>query len=177
MAFKTLYAAEDFDDLDEFFDCGSVDFFVVWRRFAKLQDSESSKKNNQKQWWWFLQYQDVSWCTVWTMKSSKLQDFSKAPMVIFPAPGCFPVYRLTSESSKENQSRAVMVIFPVLGCFPVYRLTVSQARKINQKSLLPLPIKICKRSKTKEQVWCELTLSLLDTYKWDILRNNSIGKQ
>ena len=115
MAFKTLYAAEDFDDLDEFFDCGSVDFFVVWRRFAKLQDSESSKKNNQKQWWWFLQYQDVSWCTVWTMKSSKLQDFSKAPMVLFPAPGCFPVYRLTSESNKENQSREVMVIFPVLG--------------------------------------------------------------
>ena len=164
MAFKTLYATEDFDDLDEFFDCGSVDFFVVWRRFAK-------------QWWWFLQYQGVSWCTVWTMKSSKLQDFSKAPMVIFPAPGCFPVYRLTSESSKENQSRAVMVIFPVLGCFPVYRLTVSQARKINQKSLLPLHIKICKRSKTKERVWCDLTLSLFDTYKGDVLRNNSIGKQ
>ena len=47
IVYNTL--AEDFDDLDEFFDCGSVDFFVVWRRFAKLQDSESSKKNNQKQ--------------------------------------------------------------------------------------------------------------------------------
>ena len=62
-------SAEDFDDLDEFFDCESVDFFVVWCRFAKLQDS----------------------------------------------------------------SKARMVIIPVQGCFPVYRLTVSQARKPNQK--------------------------------------------
>ena len=77
----------------------------------------------------------------------------------------------------QQNNLTLMVIFPVLGCFPVYRLTVSQARKINQKYLLPLHIKICKRSKIKEQVWCELTLSLLDTYKWDILRNNSIGKQ
>ena len=35
-------SAEDFDDLDEFFDCESVDFSVVWRSFAKLQDSYKS---------------------------------------------------------------------------------------------------------------------------------------
>ena len=68
MAFKTLYAAEDFDDLDEFFDCESVDFFVVWRHFAKLQ------------------------------------DFSKALMVIIPVQGWFPVYRLAvSQARKTNQ--------------------------------------------------------------------------
>ena len=45
MAFKTLYAAEDFDDLDEFFDCGSVDFFVVWRRFAKYKTLSQEKQS------------------------------------------------------------------------------------------------------------------------------------
>ena len=48
MAFKRCtrivynMSAEDFDDPDEFFDCESVDFLVVWRRFAKLQDSYKS---------------------------------------------------------------------------------------------------------------------------------------
>ena len=36
IVYKT--SAEDFDDLDEFFDYESVDFFVVLRHFAKLQD-------------------------------------------------------------------------------------------------------------------------------------------
>ena len=33
----------------------------------------------------------------------------------------------------QDFSKALMVIIPVQGCFPVYRLTVSQARKTNQK--------------------------------------------
>jgi len=37
----------------------------------------------------------------------KLQDFSKTLMVIFPVLGCFPMYRLTVKSSKENQSKVL----------------------------------------------------------------------
>ena len=83
MAFKTLYAAEDFDDLDEFFDCVSVDLFVVWRRFTKTSrpfqstdgdysstrvfpgvpfDSESSKENQSKA---MVVIFPVLGCTVW----------------------------------------------------------------------------------------------------------------
>ena len=43
MAFKRCMrivystSAEDFDDLDEFIDCESVDFFIVWRHFANYK--------------------------------------------------------------------------------------------------------------------------------------------
>ena len=82
----------------------------------------------------------------------------------------------------QQNNLTLMVIFPVLGCFPVYRLTVSQARKTNKKSLLFLYIKMLEwiYPETFVNKWtdgCKLTWSLLDTYIWHILRNNSIGKQ
>ena len=91
-----------------------------------------ARKTNQKHWWWFLQYQNVSKVYLLTSGVKQTTKLFRSPMVIFPVPGCFPVYRLTSESSKENQSKAMMVISAVLGCFPMYRLTVSQAKKTNQ---------------------------------------------
>jgi len=30
-------STEDFDDWDELIDCDSVDFFIVWRRFANYK--------------------------------------------------------------------------------------------------------------------------------------------
>ena len=95
--------------------------------------------------------------------SQKLQDFSKALMVIIPVQGCFPVYRLTvSQARKTNQQhwwwflqyqnvskvylltsgvkqttklfRSPMVIFPVpQGVSRCTVWQVNQARKTNQK--------------------------------------------
>ena len=67
----------------------------------------------------------------------------------------------------------------------MYRLTVSQATKANQKSflikMLETFVKLEKQfQKTFVNKWTsrrELTWSLLDTYIWHILRNNSFGKQ
>ena len=129
-----------------------------------------ARKTNQKHWWWFLQYQNVSKVYLLTSGVKQTTKLFRSTMVIFPVPGCFPVYRLTSESSKENQSKAMMVISAVLGCFPMYRLTVSQAKKTNQKSRFSPHIQMWKRSKKQKNGYGH-------TYNWDILRNKSIGKQ
>ena len=82
-----------------------------------------------------------------------------------------PLCKSTLPPKLMQQNKLIlMVIFPVLGCFPVYHLTVSQARKTNQKSLL---IKMLETFVNKGTDGCELTWSLLDTYIWHILRNNS----
>ena len=50
-----------------------------------------------------------------------------------------PLYKFnTSPKLMQQYNLTLIVIFPVPGCFPVYRLTMSQARKTNQKSLLLL---------------------------------------
>ena len=59
---------------------------------------------------WWLGWADWLWfCGLLHCLASfrKLQDFSKTLMVIFPVLGCFPMYRLTVKSSKENQSKVL----------------------------------------------------------------------
>ena len=98
--------------------------------------------------------------------SQKLQNFSKALMVIIPVQECFPVYRLTvSQARKTNQMhwwwflqyqnvskvylltsgvkqttklfRSPMVIFPVpQGVSRCTVWQVNQARKTNQKAMM-----------------------------------------
>ena len=128
MAFKTLYAAEDFDDPDEFFDCGYVDFLVVWRRFAKLQDSYKSlmvifpvlgwfpmyRLNNEvKQTTRLFQSNDGDFSSTRVFPGVPFDKWVKQGKPIkgsdgdFSSTRVFPGAPFDSESSKENQSNVL----------------------------------------------------------------------
>ena len=130
-----------------------------------------ARKTNQKHWWWFLQYQDVSKVYLLTSGVKQTTKLFRSPMVIFPVPGCFPVYRLTSESSKENQSKSNDGNFSSTRVYPDVPFD-SESSKENQSKVpfLSTYLNVKTFEKNKKNGYGH-------TYNWDILRNKSIGKQ
>ena len=122
-----------------------------------------ARKTNQKHWWWFLQYQNVSKVYLLTSGVKQTTKLFQSTMVIFPVPGCFPVYYLTSESSKENQSKSNDGNFSSTRVYPDVPFD-SESSKENQSKvpLLSTYSYVKTFEKTKVRVWSHLQLGHLE---------------